>query len=178
MKALTFAWGARYVALAARLEASCARFGVEIEVVTRPGEPRTREEAWAVRPSLILNRLAGRPVIYVDADAVLHAEPPALPEWLPSPYDFAAVRYPGRDLYRLGMWVTFPTPRAEDVLRGMIRRLPQDAYVHGNDEPVFMEEVRKAGAKVYDLPAEYCWCEAWNDRKAYGNRKPIVEVNA
>lgn len=176
MKALAFAWGPRYVALAKRLEASCARFGIELETRTRAGSPRTREEAWAVRPRLLLEALEGskEPLLYLDADAQLRGSLAALPS-ADSGNDFGAVPY-GDGLWRVGVWWIAPTHAARRTLRAMDARLGLEGPAPL--EPMFAELSQAHGARIAELPPEYNWCEAWNDRGRHGNRVPVVEVNA
>lgn len=175
MKALTFAWGEPYVTLARRLEVSCEKFGIDFDAVVRPGKPPSREAAWAVRPELLLRRLElGEPVLYLDADARVLGPLDRFPDIL-SGFDFAAVPYPP-DRWRWGVMWCAPTGRACEVLELMDRRLklegPQAL------EPMFSEIVGAVGALVADLPPEYAWCEAWNDRGRHGNRRATIEVNA
>lgn len=71
-----FTRGTPYEEEAARLKASCRKLGLEHAIV--PVEPRgSWERNCAIKPEVLLEqyRTQDRPVLWVDADAVMHAPP-------------------------------------------------------------------------------------------------------
>lgn len=174
MRILTFAWGKRYRVLAERLRFSAQLLGLEVEILSRPGEAPSREAAWAARPALLASALMDEdePILYLDADCVIRR----LPDFaghVPAGSDFAAAEFAPRK-WRLGVLWIAPSNTALSVLRSLdaLQSLePRD------DEDLFPGLVRDLGAKVATLPNEYAWCVGWGDKERFGNRLPVIEAN-
>jgi hypothetical protein len=176
---VSLAWGPTWQEKADRLEASAKIRGYDVEVIRPQGVPDSRQQAWSVRPCMILVALeGGRPVLAIDADAVIQRRLDRITSITAEEgYDFAAVRH-NDEFWRLGVLWVAPTRRARQVLMEFARRMTERRLQFDNDEPLFARVVGDLRARVCDLPPEYNWCEAWNDRANRGNRLPVIEVNA
>lgn len=174
MRIVTFAWGKRYRAFAERLCLSAKLLGLEVEVLSRPGEAPSREAAWAARPALLASALMDedRPILYLDSDCVIRRRPD-LGDVVPPGSDFAAAEFE-RGKWRLGVLWIAPSNTALSVLRSLDALQSLEPR---NDEDLFPGLVRSLGAKVATLPNEYAWCVGWGDRERFGNRLPVIEAN-
>lgn len=178
MKVLSLAWGKRYRALAARLRRSAAGAGLgKPEIWEMPGEPESRERAWRARPRMLLEAM-GRykePLLYVDVDVQFRARPARVLELADrEDLDLAAVRLPG-GAWRCGVLLIRPTAGAFRAIEAWDDLLERGGWT--NDEPEFARAVRQVRPAIAELPPEYCWVEAWNDRANFGHQRPVIEAN-
>jgi hypothetical protein len=177
MKLLTFAWGDLYREYAERLALTCKVAGLDVEIVERKGKPKSREHAWAAKPGVILEALQAEegPVLYMDADCFVRRPLELLKavEQSVGNADFGLVQ--GQRDLRCGVIYAAPTVQAVQTLQELAAKLAEKP---GSEEPLFAGIARECGARVGILGPEFCWCEKWGDRNAYGNVRPIIELNA
>lgn len=162
-----------YADLEGRLRASCEALGLDIY-----SESYESTGDWVknghVKPRLMLNAMRanpGRPVAWVDADAVIRSRPVLLDACEELDLDVA---------YHV-------VPKTQEALSGTV-------WVHGNafgflrewadglrvcptawDQHVIDAAVRFSKAKWARLPAEYCWIDYFAEPRWGGPRVPVIE---
>ena len=116
--------GTRYQHCADRLRASCDRLGLDHQIVGLPSRP-SWEANIAAKAGVCRTawQESGRPIAWVDADAVIHA----MPDLFRSPEcDFAVHKWKGK-YFSSGTVFFHQTAIAGRLLDGWVRRCETDA---------------------------------------------------
>jgi hypothetical protein len=167
---LVTAYTPGYRDLYERLAESCKAHSAELWAM-----PYESTGSWEknghVKPRALLEAMRqhpGRPVCWVDADAVLRA-PPVLLDQLPSMTDAA--------------WHTIP--KTGEDLSGTVWTcsekfcLAWEWALAGTDmwDQKALREAAKACAPccIQTLPAEYCWIDFFAEKRWGGPRTPVIE---
>jgi hypothetical protein len=172
MKAVSVAWGKKYLRYVERWKASVRSVGLVPEVLEIEGEPPCVKCAYRVKAQWAQHHFTGSqaPVLMLDIDAVFKA-PPIFPR---GDYDFAAVEsYPGH--YEVSTLLIMPTAAALDTLVHWISLMPSDG-AYSMDSTMFSRAVIERGAKVCTLGPQFGWVDAWY-RQKHGNVLPVIEHN-
>ncbi len=167
--------GAGYATEARRLERSLAACGLDAYIHRLPSLAEPGEAGWQANTRHKVRFLTywclwGRPLLYLDADAYVHADP--LPALRDLDCDLAVHYRADTELISATIWLR-PGPAVLSVLK---------LWAEMNERPTpRLEQVNLQRAleqvpdcRVHRLGPEYCWMVDVSE-KTYGRREPIIE---
>lgn len=149
--------GTRYEREAHRLRTTLDRWGLEHDLQGIPnfGSWKANAQYTATHCLMALDRHVGCPVVQLDADAYVHRPPQLLFELRPEDYDIALHRRRNGELLNGTMWLG-NTPACKQLLvkyQELVKANPDE-----RNEMKFLDEaLRTVSARVFQLPAAYCW---------------------
>jgi hypothetical protein len=165
-----------YAGEAAALEKTLKEWGLEYELIRRESTGQWVRNC-AAKAEVVLDairRHRGRPVIWIDADARIVAEP----IWFGTvDCDIAAHLLYGNTLISACVYFA-PTPAAYKLVVRWVEAMRATPEVW--DQKVLHRLISKLPVRFADMPPEYCWIEGHTlqDRlsfRAYGARHPVIE---
>ena len=167
-----------YLRAAKVLQASCHDWGLACDLAEWPdaGSWLANVQQKARHCEAVAG--GGLPFAWLDADALLVDRPTVLAELRPEIAD-VAVHYLGvrRELLSGTVWFS-GSPRCLDLLAEWVRLLAACPTVLPNGQPAWDQRaldlaIAVVGARVHELPPEYCWVPGISARH-YGPRRPVV----
>lgn len=165
---VSLAWGDRYIRAAEKLEDSCFKFELPVQITFKNTHPGDVRNAKRLKPEILLKALVSDrgPVMWVDADAEIVA-----PLVFPAGIDECDVA-----AFRTNCWestVLFcnRTSGAFRVLDLWAKRLSGDDWQY--DSAVLSDVIRDLNPKVLDLGPALCWTDVFL-RDIYPGTSPQI----
>ncbi len=163
--------GTGYETQVEHLRASLRRFNLDNDVVGIPDQGTWRKNVYYKAGFLkqMMAKYQGRPIVFVDADAILRMNPVLFNDYN---CDFACHFFNGKELLS-GTLYLGNTKGARLVVNAWIRKNKENPTVHmpqRNLAAVYEEQKGKIKSKI--LPVEYCMIF---DSSARHDVKPIIE---
>lgn len=160
---------------AQRLIGSLEQFGFEYDIRSVPDRGSWRANTHQT-PGFILKMLeehADRPVVYLDADALVWRHPVLFDELAEEQMvDLALHWRRGVELLNGTIWLA-PTPAAYQTIKTYKELLARNAQ-NNNEQQFLAEAIREINPSVFNLPAAYCWIHDIMAQDLNG-AEPVIE---
>lgn len=156
-----FTTGTRYEREAARLARSLTRLGLDHRLypVEDRGSWKANTHQTALHIQAVQKMYPDRPIVQLDADAVVMRQPALFDELSAADYDIAAHWLNGQEFLNGTLWIA-PTEAARKV----INRYVELCVLHPQfrDEQQFLRQaIDETAPRVYRLPASYCFIHSF-----------------
>lgn len=155
--------GTRYEAEAERLRRSLERLGLPYDLRPIPdaGDWRANTHQTAGHILAMMDRHPDRPIVQLDADAVVMRRPELLESLDPAEWDLAAHWLNGTEFLNGTLWIA-PTEAARSAVRRYADLCEQNPAFR--DEQQFLRQGidQTPGIRVHRLPASYCFIHSFN----------------